>query len=266
MRTIRRFILGIFTILVVFGCRQKTAKDPGTKNMDSIQVVSDSKIEPDKIPKTDTSVIVNFFDHNKEGLILPGEYKKYSDKIEVIGRFSISKIEKLRIIQISESKHPQTTHADYCDWANYVKVIYRNDTLVLFGRNVLEITSNYDKLNLKSHKVELLIAEDFLMKTSDTDGLTGCDEYKNLIIKSDEDSFSFIEQPARENKSPYVHAVLYNNEGLGEEIKKVKINNDTIILSINEIYQDGTGTYKLNIYFDKDGWKSFDTDRNHRSE
>lgn len=247
------------TIIAIWSCTQRSGNDNEIKDSTS---VNDSNVERKEVKEEkDTSVTVTFKDYQKPGLILQGNYKTYSEQIKVIGKINVPEIKALQIIQISETKHPQHTNVDYCKWANYLKVVYNEDTLILFGEKVLEINEEYSNINLKTKNVKLLIAGNFLTKSSDEEGLTGCDEYSYLIIENKNGFYSLVNAPKRDNYYPYEYAVLFDNDGIGEEITNLETNEDTIKLKIDVIYQEGSGSYNYKIYPSSTQWKSFETDR-----
>lgn len=257
-------------VLTCLACRQsgKEPQVPVDTDTDAIYeeipdttdaIVEYDETEPVKISK-DTAVLASFVYFEHDGLLLPSEYKLYNDIGEVVGRIRVDSISEVKILKKSEGKHPQLTNQDYCEWANYIELVYNKDTLIVFGNTVLNISSTEENLTVGTKKIDLIIAENFTVEAGDEEGLTGCDDFSYLVVKTLPNEYSLI-YPYEAKKNPYLkYAVLIHDEGMSEEIDDIQGSNDTLILKIDVGYQDGSGEYNLKIF--KSGtWKFRESDR-----
>lgn len=164
----------------MIGCGQNS-NNAGNPN-DSIKAnLIENNTSNTKLQK-DTSVVAKFMDYHNNGLILPADYKLYNENIKVIGNTRIKSIKQIKILQKTKDKYPQMTNVDYCDWANYLKIINDGDTIIVFGKNVLETSAFKENLKLKSVTIDLVLAEDFSMKAEDDKGTTGCNDFSYMDI------------------------------------------------------------------------------------
>ena len=88
---------------------------------------------------------------------------------------------------------------------------------------------------------------------------------KLYVINSKRGLFSLIYSQNSGKDSNSEFAVLTHNSGIGEEIKNIKITGDTLILKIDAIYQEGTGSYKVKI-FHSTKWTFIESNRMRKYE
>jgi len=241
----KAFIFAFWGILI--SCNQSVTNHD-ISVIDSSQAIDSNKLAGAK----DTNVVVSFLKYYKSGLLLPGKYKTYNAQIVSNGELSVDKIQELSIIEKSKNKHPHISGEDYCKWSNYLKIVYSSDTLIVFGNNVLEITSEYKELKLTSDTIALLLANNFTMEAADDDGLTGCDDFSYIVVESSSDEYELIYK-------------ITHDEGMNEYIKNINISGDTVKLNIQIGYQEGTGSYNLNIFRESE-WTYFESDRQRKFE
>lgn len=241
--------------LILFGCSQN-----GSENE---MLMNDSIIAADLNGISDDSskyAAVEFIPFNKKGLILPGKFKIYNEKMIVKGEFSVDKIKEVLIAEISFNKHPQTEGEQYCDWSNFLKIIYQNDTLVVFGNNVLEVISEENDLKAGKAMISVLEASNFTMECADQEGLTGCDDFSYLIVRSGNNEYAMIYTGTPDDKNSPEIAILTHDDGMSESVENTACSGDTVKLFIKVGYQDGEGSYTLNI-FKQNKWIYLESDR-----
>jgi hypothetical protein len=241
--------------LILFGCSQNGSEKEVLMN-DSLIEADINGIHDD----SSMSAAVEFIPFNKKGLMLPGKFKIFNDNLTVKGEFSVDKIKEVIIAEISINKHPQTEGEQYCDWSNFLKIIYQNDTLMVFGSNVLEINSEEKDLKAGKEIISVLVASNFTMECADEEGLTGCDDFSYLIVKSGNNEYSLIFTGTPDDKNSPETAILAHDEGMSESIENTACSGDTVKLFIKVGYQDGEGSYTLNI-FKQNKWMYLESDR-----
>lgn len=226
-----------------------------TSGADSSKVMDDNLNSESR----DTAAVVEFTEYNTNGLLLPGKYKIYDERIQVIKEIGADRVYPITIIEKSEQKHPHLTGENNCSWSNYLKIVYDNDTLIVFGNTVLEIMSE-DKIQFHSDTVSLLLADDFRMKATDKDGLTGCNDYSYMVMKSNINRYELIFPEPSKDMRPTYFARIIHDDGFTETIDKIDISGDTIKLFVTIGYQEGTGSYYLNLIYNNK-WMYFESDR-----
>lgn len=206
----------------------------------------------------------NFEKHNNsKGLLLKGTHNIYDADLNVIKTIQVEKITEIKILSATKFERPKTRAKakrdkwqDYCEWAKYVKVIYNNKELILFGEDILEIKMKEKKV-FNNSNIYFIHARDFLKKTGTlTEELSGCYCGDYFLIKSNNE-YSFVK--SNKPNEEYVLFFMENEYG-SAGIANTIIKKDTIYSKVNQSFQEGTGEYKLKI-FKQDGWKYIDYDR-----
>ncbi|TCI94900.1 SH3 domain-containing protein [Tenacibaculum sp. M341] len=189
------------------------------------------------------------YDNNK-GLLLKGTHNIYDADLNVIKTMQVEKITEIKILSATKFERPKTRAKakrdkwqDYCEWAKYVKVIYNNKELILFGEDVLAIT-NVTPRKYDNHNIKFVEAYDFLKKSYTlTEELSDCYSGSYLLIQSEDKIYSFIKSNFNESRLSFGEA-----EG-GCSGTDAIINKDTIFFKqVNYSFQTGEGHYKLKIF------------------
>lgn len=198
-----------------------------------------------------------------KGLLLKGTHNVYDNDLNVTEQIHINSISDVEILSVTKFERPKKrTEAkrkkwqDYCKWANYVKIIYNNRELIVFGENVYKITSNKKK-KFNNSIINFLIADNFLKKTGTlTEELSGCFCGEYFLIKS-EGNYSFVYDNNYKGKSSlFFLQNEYGSAGMHNTI----IKKDTIFSEVSQSFQEGTGSYKLKI-FKNNEWKFIEYDK-----
>lgn len=245
---------GIVILLILSGCIQKSHEsDKAVVDVDSIKKER-IKEEETVIKAAEIIDPKTFISYERSGVLPPASFIKYNDRLDSIGSLSVKQFESVKILKKTYGKLPLHPEDDYCDYMNFLKVVVDKDTSILSGGNVLEITDFYNRLQLKNDTVNLILAENFLMKSADDDGLTGCADFSYLLIE-DDNIFSYV-SPQNNSDNLTETTLLYHNDGIEQKIKDIKAIGDTLILEISEIYQDGRGSRDINVFWNVQGWSS----------
>ncbi len=189
----------------------------------------------------------NFKIEKKEVLLFPDKTKKittYNNKFKPKGTLKINEICYAFQLEISELEHASKPNANYCDYAKFVKVTYKNQEYILFGNNVLDI-EKVEELNYQTKKIKLIKAVDYSLGCADEDGLTFCAEDFSYLLIQDNNTISTI---GRDEIMVYAH-----NDGIYETEGKYSVLNDSIKTEVSQSFQEGTGKYNLSIFYNN-GW------------
>ena len=197
---------------------------------------------------------------NSNGLILKGTHNLYDNKLNIIRQININKISEVTILSVTKFERPkikvrkQTQENfwnEYCNWANFLKVIYKNEEVIVFGGNILQINRSEYKL-FKGKNISFFFAENFLTKTGTLiHELSGCAYSNNIVIKYDQ-NYSLIHN----NESKKEDVLTFDDNEYGSEhISSLIINKDTIFSKVEQSFQEGVGEYKLKIFNNNHDWK-----------
>ncbi|WP_299623972.1 hypothetical protein [uncultured Tenacibaculum sp.] len=193
-----------------------------------------------------------------KGLIVPGTYKIYDEKLKHTSSITVDAISDVYVVEKTKYKRPEFKNQEYCNWANYVEVVLARERLILFGAKIISI-SKEEKITLeKGKEVYLVLGENYTVEASDKNGLTGCDDFSEVFIKMN-NTYSHIYDKNISDMGKQVVKRFYHNEGVSEEITAIKEKDNTIELKVAQSFQEGTGSYTLKI-FKGDQWYYQTTD------
>jgi hypothetical protein len=210
---------------------------------------------------------VEFTKHQAYGIIINKVMKIYDENLKEIGEIHSRFLEKVKITGYTKKMYNQENISDNCEKAKFVKIKLYNKELILFGNDVCEINNEqlFNFQNTKGHEYSIFPVTNFAMGASDNDGLTGCDDYSILIIENKkEKTFSSIGYPLNtknRNNKTLKEVVLFHDDGAEEKIYNVSTINDTIIIGIKAIYQEGSCIFNLKTTFSNNYSKSVITDK-----
>lgn len=212
-------------------------------------------LDVEKIAKLTPAQFVNT--SNPNGLLLNGNHNIYNNDLQIIGQLSIDSISEIKILSgtkferpITRNKHRRKQWQEYCEWAKYLKVIYNNKELILFGKNVLSITKSTPIL-FNNENINFIRARNFLKKSNTlTEELSECYSGSYPIINNN-NTYYFIQNFNLKEKS----YLSFEDSEYGTDIDNASLNKDTI--SYKRITCDfGTGfeEYDLKIFKNKNKW------------
>ena len=194
---------------------------------------------------------------NTKGLILKGTYNIYDKNLNVIKQINVNATTDVKILSATKFERPKTKDLaereewqDYCEWANFLKIIYNNKELIVFGENILEIKNNKKHI-FKNKDIHFIEASSFLKKTGTlTEELSGCFCGDTFIIKYNRE-YSLVYDSDLKDKE---YLFFIENEYGSESMYDIEFKNDTIFSKVSQSFQEGTGKYKLKFFKDN-GWK-----------
>lgn len=251
MRTLVLFFLSVVTVFV--SCKNEPADKP------------QENTENTSTPKKEFET-VKFKNHTAKAILLSANINIYDNQQKKTGTLGNPAMEEVEISAVSNKMYNTDRSTDYCETANFIKIVYKGQTYIVFGAEVYEnnTTSIFSFKNTEGVAFNIFPATHFQMGASDKDGLTECDEYHVLVIKNEvTKTFSLIGYPENENihnKKQLGKAVLFDDDGSEEAIYKVLVSGDTLSLGIKAVYQEGGSAFYLKTLFSKKFTKSFITD------
>lgn len=216
----------------------------------------EDNVPNDSIDRNDSNANnLIFINSNKVGFILEGTHTTYNSFLDSTGILKIKKISEIKIIGVSKQLKAYKED-NYCSKANIIKLIYKLDTTIVLGNIVLEKKKNI----FSNDSIQIFVAKNYNIGAIFENELSGCDEYGYLLINYRNEK-SLIKPRNNEYSKELSFTALISNDGMEDSIISCKSNNDTIVIEMFVGYQEGTGTYNLNIYKKNEIWYSSETDR-----
>ena len=211
--------------------------------------------------------LIDFNKYEADGILLNRKYDLYDEYQKKIGQLEINNISQVHIQEKSTQLYYVGNESDNCQKAFFLKVSYQNKSYVLFGRDVYEINDQqkFSTINAKNEKLTLFPVTNFEMGASDEEGLTGCDDYSILMLFNHKtEQYSLFQYPQNEDihiKGAYKYANLFHDDGSEEKIYKITMKNDTLVIGIKAIYQEGGSVFNLKVVLNNDFPATFIADR-----
>ena len=238
-------LLYISTVLLLMSCGKKTNKSTDElKTNISDSIVSTSNLTESKI---------EFNKYVADGMFLRGKVRLFDNDLKMTEKLDINKITLVQIIEKSTKMYNVGGQTDNCEKADFIKVKYLGKVYTVFGQDVYEI-NNQEKFsvqNEKNEKLTLFPITNFEMGAGDDDGLTGCDDYSLLVLLNEnKKQYSLLKYPDNEDirgANAYKYAVIYHDDGGDDKIYKLSIQQDTLVVGIKSIYQEGGAVFNLKI-------------------
>ncbi|QCE43051.1 SH3 domain-containing protein [Psychroserpens sp. NJDZ02] len=202
------------------------------------------------LPKKIIGFPVEFIESRGKAVLKPKNYKVFNEKLVKINNLNIEAKTEVEVLRQTKFKREEKTNQDYCDWSNYVEIVYNNHNYILFGENVLLITRE-ENIKLQEKTIIITFVKNYIQESTDEDGLTFCDghgDFTNIMIK--ENNVFFV---IKDKNSNATFGVM-NSDGVGESIGNFTVVNNTINAHIEQSFQEGTGSYDVKLFYDN-GWK-----------
>lgn len=180
----------------------------------------------------------------------------------------INETEFVTIISVTPKRYLlKGSTNEQCDSYPWVKVKTSSAKEVyIFGKYVYKLLNDGDKevreqlekwnnypLVFDNKKYNLRIAKNYSIGASDEEGLTNCSEFYPIIFI--EGNYTSAKLIFNKNKSfsKFPYFSLTNDDGVQESISKIKQNQKGCQISIEDVFQEGTGNYDILISKEKDG-------------
>lgn len=219
-------------------------------------------LAPQKIAELTPSFFIKT--SNSKGLLLKGIHNIYDNNLNITSQININKISEVTILSITKFERPETKKPiqenywkEHCEWANYLKIKYKNKEIIVFGSGILQINSSKNDI-YKGKNVSFVFAENFLTKTGTLlHELSGCAYVNNFLIKYN-NNYSLIYN----NQSREEDILTFNDNEYGsEDILNLIIKKDTIYSKVEQSFQEGIGEYKLKIFNNNHNWEFIEYDK-----
>lgn len=250
-----------FIILLIFiGCK-KNDTEKSTQNFENQSrnlIKSNDTLNNGK---------VEFEKYQAAGIIIYQNNRLFDENLNEIGQIYSKGFEKVQILERTKKMHNLKNSSEDCEKAYFIKIKYNNQDCIIFGKEVFEINPEqiFSFQNLNGEKFSLFPVTNFEMGASDENGLTGCDDYSILIIENKaKRTFTSINYPINGTNhtiQKLKKAVLIHDEGSNEIIQNVSTKNDTLVIAIKSIYQEGGSSFNLKTTFKDNFSKSIITEK-----
>lgn len=237
----------IYIFFIFISCGQETKKEKPSQNSEKQTETSTTVKNSNQIEK------IEFVKHQTYGIILNQNNRLFDENLKGIGLIYSSGFEKVQILEITKKMYNLENSSDHCEKAHFVKIKYNNKDCIIFGKEIFEINNQqlFRFQNTKGDEFSIFPVTNFEVGASDDDGLTGCDDSRVLIIANEKEN-TFHPIKGNENKN----IVLLHDDSANEEIYKVSIKKDTLIIGIKAFYQEGGSIFNLETTFKNDFTKS----------
>ncbi len=168
----------------------------------------------------------------------------------------VSKVYGMRsveIVEVSEKWDDLGKKDDMCQRHKWVKIKWAGDsTGWVYGKYCYQndgsscLLTKETSFLLKNVAYQLMIFQNYEYPVGDEQGLTGCNNtYKIMIYEVSSKNYYLI----KDSKSKETESlmVFYSNMGQGENIKKISVQEDKIIIDVFINYQEGSATSAYTI-------------------
>lgn len=216
--------------------------------------------EEPPIPLENYSENSLFKEYIARGIFLKGEVPLLDSDINRIGKLEIDKITPVQILEKSSEMYYSPDSQIECERAYLLKVKYQDSDYIVFGRDIYKIddTKIFSVVNKNEEKLVLFPIKNFKIGAFNDAGLTGCEDYSLLALQNEtKNKYSLIKYPENADITPPPeYAFLASDDGANEEIYKVSIKQDILIIGIKAIYQEGGSVYNLVVELSGDSLKT----------
>ncbi len=195
---------------------------------------------------------ITFEKVSQRGIILPGTHTIYNKKLKKVSQLTVDKIGSVYVVEKTMYKRPEQKGKEYCDWANYVEVVYGRDKFILFGKNILKVLHSKEA-KFANREIDFLVAKNYTTSANDESGKTFCNDFNDIIIK-EKNNYQYLQHQPFDGEENKGKKVLMDDGSISEKISQVQIENDAIIIQVNQDFQGSMSTYQLNV-FENNGWK-----------
>lgn len=238
-----RTLLYLSTFILIMSCGQKTNNVTNKSNT----IGNDSIDKTSNLEKSN----IEFKKYVADGMLLKGEIRIFDNGKQIKEKLEVNKITPVQILEKSTKMYNVEGKTDNCEKAFFLKVKYHDIDYTIFGQDVYEINNQqkFTTQNEKQEKLTLFPITNFEMGASDEDGLTGCDDYSLLVLLNEkENQYTLMKYPDNEDihgETTNKYASLFHDDGSEEKIYKLTVKQDTLIIGIKAIYQEGGSVFNL---------------------
>ena len=236
-------LLYILTLLLLMSCGQKTNNSTTelmTNRNDSIVTTSnltESKIE--------------FKKYAVDGMLLKGKIRIFDNNLKIKENLEVNEITLVQILEKSTKMYNVDGNTDNCEKAYFLKIKFQGKDYTVFGQDVYEI-NNQQKFSIengKNEKLTLFPITNLKMGVGYEGDFTGCNDYSLLVLQyGNKQHYSLLKYPNNDDtrgKAVGKYAILFHDDMSEAKIYKTTISQDTLIIGIKEIYQEGGSIYNM---------------------
>jgi hypothetical protein len=236
-------LLYISTLLILMSCGHKT----NNSTADLKTNVNDSIIKTSNL----TENKIEFNKYFVDGIFLKGRIRLFDNEQKTKGKLVVDKITNVQILEKSSKMYNLDGNTDDCEKAYFLKVKYQGKDYTVFGQDVYEINNlqKFSAENEKNEKLTLFPITNLKMGVGYEGNFTGCNDYSLLVLQyGNKQHYSLLKYPNNDDtrgKAVGKFAILFHDDMSEAKIYKTTINQDTLIIGIKEIYQEGGSIYNM---------------------
>ena len=201
---------------------------------------------------------VELKEYSASGLFLKGEIRLVDSSLNSIGRIEVDEITFVQILKKSSKMYNIEGCTEYCEKAYLLQVEYMGNNYIVFGQDVYKIdnTAKFSVISEKKENLTLFPIRNFKMGSSDETGSTWCSDYSLLILQNEKKKYySLIKYSGSTlygENLPYKYATLSHDNYSYEEIYKISLEKDILVVGIKVWYQEGGEIYNLKVNLSSD--------------
>ncbi|WP_417351638.1 hypothetical protein [Flavobacterium alkalisoli] len=249
----QKILLLLFSLLLV-NCKEAKEEDLMTVGENTIAAESKETNGKEKemvnVPK-----YIQPLQHNNKVLILKGELDIYNKNLKETGKAAGLYGLIVSTDSISKNRYDLTGDNDYCKLHNFVKVSHPHVKGWVYGKNVYEYDMSRDTaFTVNDIQFKIIPTKNFNVGVSDDEGLTFCGSGSPMVLynsKFEKEEFIPIENKNEYYNSDYI--TYDSHDGWMDEIAKVSLKDDILLLDIFREYQEGSANIIFEIYLSKFG-------------
>lgn len=251
-----RLVIVMLSVIFVYGCTSasnKGATEDKEQVSDSLDVVVDTLSEADL--NTEKQEGVSYVPHEAQGVLLASNHIIYNEALEPVDTFENDSAIVLPILRKTSLEQGQGDEEDICNWASYVEVLHDSDTVIVYGKEVMEFLQT-DSVSWDDTTTLLLsFVKDFSVGPFFNDDLSYCGEVHYLLIQSLDGEMSYVLPDSSYTDTKEGNAYLMSNDGMSEKATGFHVDADTLYVHINVGYQTEQGEYDMKIFRKNDQWR-----------
>jgi hypothetical protein len=176
-----------------------------------------------------------------------------------IGIFKLYRKDLVKIIEIVEPK--QDTSIMPCGWITWIKIKVNSKIGWVDGEYIYAINTNNNLIDKNVNRTikffdktcRIGLLRNFTPPPAVNGDMYYCDQYYPLIFYSIDFKDIYLIPMVSSPNSDFYYCNLRDDGGAKEIINNIISGNNSVLIKVSVIYQDGSGNYDLIIYKDSNG-------------
>lgn len=161
-----------------------------------------------------------------------------------------------RLLELRQSKDGNAEEDFDCFQKTFARVQFENGASAwVYGKFIAELNQASDliekndgrKLSIGGVDYQLTLAQNYSIGTTYEGEIIGCEEFYPMVFYQNDYEDMQMAQLIDSPHSEFPYCNLASNEGVGEKISDVEQQEDKVVFKIVCLFQEGTGSYDLEI-------------------